>query len=175
MKKIISIVILICFIALIGCASPQKMFENGEYEACIDALSKETSEEAEQLRNQCYIELAKQALENGEYKKADNLLTNTSGEEAEQIKNECYLCTGVRNYTFYLKDPESLMLRGTISIIESEGERYAFFTASANNTFGGKVTSIPMFRNYDYLGDYNDKAEKTIDEFLEMSEKEQDN
>ena len=88
---------------------------------------------------------------------------------------EQYAYNVVRDYQRYLKNPDSLLLRGTVVVIESEGDRYTFFTESASNSFGAMVTSVPVYKNYQYLGDYDDGETKTAEEWLDMSKTEQDN
>jgi hypothetical protein len=64
----------------------------------------------------------------------------------------------ISKYKDYLKDPDSMQLRGkAVYIMDKEYNTYTFFTASANNSFGAKVTSIPMFMGYTYIGDFYDK------------------
>ena len=71
---------------------------------------------------------------------------------------EQYVCNIVSKYRDYLKDPSSLVIRGDIAyVVESEElDRYVFFTAAANNSYGAKVSSMPVFKEYTYLTDYKD-------------------
>lgn len=78
----------------------------------------------------------------------------------------------IQDYKRLLKDPDSLIIRGVIVVIEKENETYTFFTASAKNSYGGMVASTPIYKNMEYLGDYDD--EKSPSEISNMTKNERD-
>ena len=44
------------------------------------------------------------------------------------------------------------------------GDKYVFFTAAGNNSFGASVSSVPVYKNgsyyFDYSDDLDDETEK---------------
>ena len=74
-------------------------------------------------------------------------------------ENEEYACQVVEKYKRMLKDPDSMVLRGDILYVEnSDLEKFVAFSASGNNSYGAPVTSMPMFLDRTYVGDYGDEA-----------------
>ena len=72
-------------------------------------------------------------------------------------EKEQYVYKVVAEYKDMLKDPDSLVLRGDILYVkDSSNDTYVAFRASGNNSYGTPVTSMPIFMNYSYLGDYDD-------------------
>ena len=72
-------------------------------------------------------------------------------------EKEKYVYKVVAEYKDMLKDPDSLVLRGDILYVkDSSNDTYVAFSASGNNSYGAPVTSMPIFKNYSYLGDYDD-------------------
>ena len=63
-----------------------------------------------------------------------------------------------------LKDPDSMVLRGDILYVKNSSyDTYVAFSASGNNSYGAPVTSMPIFMNYSYLGDYDDDTDDLDD------------
>ena len=80
-------------------------------------------------------------------------------------EDEKYVCSVISRYKNVLKDPDSLIIRGDILYVEDlKSDKYIFFNASANNSYGAKVTSCPMYKGYSYLGDYSDDYEEMDDD-----------
>ena len=76
-----------------------------------------------------------------------------------------YVKNIVSNYRQKLKDPDSLKIRGDIGYFEMDnGDKYVFFTAAGNNSFGASVSSVPVYKNgsyyFDYSDDLDDETEK---------------
>lgn len=70
----------------------------------------------------------------------------------------------VASYRNMLKDPDSLVLRGDILyVVTDDSDKYVAFSASGNNSYGTPVTSMPMFMNYSYIGDYGDEPSNLED------------
>ena len=73
----------------------------------------------------------------------------------------------VEEYQSMLKDPDSLILRGSVVVFREHTDEkgpmeYVFFTASGTNSYGAKVTSTVCFANGQFLG--------SLDEFPSLSE-----
>ncbi len=79
-------------------------------------------------------------------------------------EKEKYVYEVVDEYKDMLKDPDSMVLRGDILYVkDSSYDTYVAFSASGNNSYGAPVTSMPIFKNYSYLGDYDDDLEDIDD------------
>lgn len=79
-------------------------------------------------------------------------------------KKEQYVYKTVSKYRDYLKDPDSLIIRGEILyVVTSENDRFVVFSASGNNSYGASVTSMPMFLNGSYVGEYDDDPNELED------------
>ena len=73
-------------------------------------------------------------------------------------EKEKYVYKVVAEYKDMLKDPDSLVLRGDILYVkDSSYDTFVAFSASGNNSYGTPVTSVPIFMNYFYIGDYGDE------------------
>ena len=73
-------------------------------------------------------------------------------------EKEKYVYKVVAEYKDMLKDPDSLVLRGDILYVkDSSYDTFVAFSASGNNSYGTPVTSMPIFMNYFYIGDYGDE------------------
>ena len=73
-------------------------------------------------------------------------------------EKEKYVYKVVAEYKDMLKDPDSLVLRGNILYVkDSSYDTFVAFSASGNNSYGTPVTSMPIFMNYFYIGDYGDE------------------
>ena len=73
-------------------------------------------------------------------------------------EKEKYVYKVVAEYKEMLKDPDSLVLRGDILYVkDSSYDTFVAFSASGNNSYGTPVTSMPIFMNYFYIGDYGDE------------------
>ena len=73
-------------------------------------------------------------------------------------EKEKYVYKVVAEYKDMLKDPDSLVLRGDILYVkDSSYDTFVAFNASGNNSYGTPVTSMPIFMNYFYIGDYGDE------------------
>ena len=73
-------------------------------------------------------------------------------------EKEQYVYKVVADYKDMLKDPDSLVLRGDILYVkDSSYDTFVAFSASGNNSYGTPVTSMPIFMNYFYIGDYGDE------------------
>lgn len=73
----------------------------------------------------------------------------------------------VEEYQSMLKDPDSLILRGSVVVFREHTDEkgpmeYVFFTASGTNSYGAKVISTICFANGQFLG--------SLDEFPSLSE-----
>lgn len=74
--------------------------------------------------------------------------------------NEKHVYEVVSRYQNYLKDPDSLLLRGDVLYVRTASlDEYVAFSASGSNSYGATVTSMPMFKGYSYLGDYEDDSD----------------
>ena len=74
-------------------------------------------------------------------------------------EKEKYVYKVVAEYKEMLKDPDSLVLRGDILYVkDSSYDTFVAFNASGNNSYGTPVTSMPIFMNYFYIGDYGDES-----------------
>ena len=74
-------------------------------------------------------------------------------------EKEKYVYKVVAEYKDMLKDPDSLVLRGDILYVkDSSYDTFVAFNASGNNSYGTPVTSMPIFMNYFYIGDYGDES-----------------
>ena len=74
-------------------------------------------------------------------------------------EKEKYVYKVVAEYKDMLKDPDSLVLRGDILYVkDSSYDTFVAFSASGNNSYGTPVTSMPIFMNYSYIGDYGDES-----------------
>ena len=74
-------------------------------------------------------------------------------------EKEKYVYKVVAEYKDMLKDPDSLVLRGDILYVkDSSYDTFVAFSASGNNSYGTPVTSMPIFMNYFYIGDYGDES-----------------
>ena len=57
-----------------------------------------------------------------------------------------------------------VVLRGDILYVKNSSyDTYVAFSASGNNSYGAPVTSMPIFMNYSYLGDYDDDTDDLDD------------
>ena len=76
---------------------------------------------------------------------------------------EKYALSKVERYQNMMKDPDSFKLRNDVLVIvakEDDGRNtYTYITASGNNSYGASITSTAMFKNYSYIGDYEDDYE----------------
>ena len=78
--------------------------------------------------------------------------------------SEQYVYSVVSKYKNYLKDPDSLQLRGDILyVVDSEHDTYVIFGASGNNSYGARVSSMPVFVNKSYIGNYGDDPDDLDD------------
>ena len=79
-------------------------------------------------------------------------------------EKEQYVYKVVAEYKEMLKDPDSMVLRGDILYVKNSSyDTYVAFSASGNNSYGAPVTSMPIFMNYSYLGDYDDDTDDLDD------------
>lgn len=82
---------------------------------------------------------------------------------------EQYVYEVVEKYRGYMKDPDSLTIRGDILYVEnSDYVKFVIFSATGNNSYGGKVTNMPMFQDKTYIANYGDD----YDDFDTIEEKE---
>ena len=52
----------------------------------------------------------------------------------------------------------SLVLRSDILyVVTKDYDKYVVFSASGNNSYGAPVTSMPMYMNFSYIGEYGDE------------------
>lgn len=105
-------------------------------------------------------------------KPGNNTSEEIKEEEFSLSENEELAYDVIKDYKRYLKDPDSLKLRGTIYIIESGFDKYVCFIASASNSYGGIVTSNVYYKNYEYLGNYEDDV--NAEDLKNMTESERD-
>ncbi|MCD7807829.1 MAG: zinc ribbon domain-containing protein [Erysipelotrichaceae bacterium] len=74
---------------------------------------------------------------------------------------EKYAMQMVERYQDMLKDPDSMILRSDVIIIDGynyddEYHTYCFFVASGTNSFGASVQSLVSFRDNTFFDDVND-------------------
>lgn len=73
-------------------------------------------------------------------------------------ENEQHVYDVVSDYKARLKDPDSLVLRSDILyVVTKDYDKYVVFSASGNNSYGAPVTSMPMYMNFSYIGEYGDE------------------
>ena len=91
---------------------------------------------------------------------------NTLNSDEQRIYDLMY------DYRLYLKDPDSMQIRdNAVYMIDDEGNNYAFFTISANNSYGGKVTSVVIYMNHSFMGNYEDVRDSGRDMELTREER----
>lgn len=88
---------------------------------------------------------------------------------------EKYALRIVEKYQDMLKDPDSLKLRSDIVVIESYTEengsqRFCYFTASGNNSYGAAITSTVCFLDGQYICKTDEFP--TTEEYMEMDDDE---
>ena len=90
---------------------------------------------------------------------AGTLISRNTFTEREQ---EAY--DAAARYKRMLKDPDSMVLRGDILYVkDSEFNTFVAFSASGNNSYGTPVTSMPMFMDGSYIGNYQDEPSELED------------
>lgn len=85
--------------------------------------------------------------------------------------DEQYVVDVLKQYKSSLKDPDSMILRGDILFVRDyDKSNYTIFTASGNNSYGASVTSMPMFKDKRYAGDYYNEPSLKLEDYGDYSE-----